>query len=171
MSEDFGRDIGATERMVREWQEGAADKAEKFGRMQQRVQQITVTETTRDGAIQVTVSANGMLTDLRLSDQANNRPMPKLGAEIMRTIQTAQSKIPDLMQQAVEETVGLQDAAAQHVISQARKTFPEPPAEAPVQSNPPASGGSGASSYTPPRRRSGPESDWDDDFGNDSFLR
>jgi DNA-binding protein YbaB len=127
LSEDFGRDIGAAERMVRDWQERATEKAEKFGRMQQEIEQISVTESSRDGAIQVTVNSAGILQNLQLSEKANNRPMAKLAAEIMRAVQTAQAKVPELMQRAVADTVGLEDSAAQHVLGQARKYFPEPP--------------------------------------------
>ncbi|WP_344133856.1 hypothetical protein [Saccharopolyspora halophila] len=35
MPEDFGTDIRATEQLVRQWQERAAEKAERYGRMQE----------------------------------------------------------------------------------------------------------------------------------------
>lgn len=113
--------------MVRQWQDRAAEKAEKFGRMQQEIEQLSVTESSRDGAIQVTIGSNGILRNIQLSEGAANRPMPKLAAEIMRAIQAAQAKIPDLMQRAVADTVGLEDTAAQHVLGAARKNFPQPP--------------------------------------------
>lgn len=171
MPEEFGGDVGATERMVREWQERATEKAEKFGRMQQQVERISVTEASRDGAVRLTVSSNGMLQDLQLAESANSRPMPKLGAEIMRLVQTAQAKIPDLMQQAVADTVGLQDSAAQHVVDQARKTFPQPPDDEPEGSRADEVRGERPEGYRSPRRGGGPEDDWDDDLGNGSFLR
>lgn len=177
MAEDFGRDIGAAERMVREWQDRAAEKAEKFNRLQQQVEQISVTESSRDGAIQVTVASTGMLQNLQLADNADNRPMPRLGAEIMRLVQQAQAKIPGQMQEAVEGTVGLADSAAQHVLDQARKHFPEPPPE----EEPPRGTRSNEirpateDDHQPPQRRQSPgrrrPDDFDDDFGNGSFLR
>ncbi|WP_406688617.1 YbaB/EbfC family nucleoid-associated protein [Saccharopolyspora sp. ID03-671] len=183
MAEDFGRDIGAAERMVREWQDRAAEKAEKFTRLQQQVENIAVTESSRDGAIRVTVASSGMLQDLQLADNADNRPMARLGADIMRLVQQAQAKIPGQMQQAVEDTVGMGDSAAQHVLDQARRHFPEPPPE----EEPPARGGGRNEIRTPvedtaqpPRRPQPPQQspgrrrpdDFDDeDFGNGSFLR
>lgn len=175
MAEDFGRDIGAAERMVREWQDRAAEKAEKFNRLQKHVEQISVTESSRDGAIRVTVAST--CRDLQLAENANNRPMPRLGAEIMRLVQQAQAKIPGQMQQAVEDTVGLADSAAQHVLGQARKHFPEPPPEEepPRGTRPNEIRPSAEDDYQPPRRQSSPgrrrPDDFDDDFGNGSFLR
>lgn len=178
VAEDFGRDIGAAERMVRDWQDRAQENAEKFNRLQQQVESISVTESTRDGAIQVTVASTGMLQNLQLADSADKRTMPKLAAEIMRLVQQAQAKIPGQMEQAVEDTVGLADSAAQHVLGQARKHFPEPPPE----EEPPR--GTRANEIRtsvedespPPRRQQAPgrrkPDDFDDeDFGNGSFLR
>ncbi|MFI0463937.1 YbaB/EbfC family nucleoid-associated protein [Saccharopolyspora sp. 5N102] len=187
-------DIGAAERMVQQWQERAAEKAEKFGRMQQEIEQIAVTETSRDGAIQVTIGSNGILQSLQLSENASNRPMAKLGAEIMRAVQAAQAKIPTLMQQAVSNTVGLDDVAAQHVLTQARKNFPEPPEDEPDAPRshgheaqelqfgtaddyeepanrpaPPAARPAPPQQRQPARRR--PDDFDDGDFSNQSFLR
>ncbi|GAB3298991.1 YbaB/EbfC family nucleoid-associated protein [Parasphingorhabdus pacifica] len=122
-------DANAAEQMVRQWQERAAEKAQKFDAMRSRVEQISVTESTRDGAVRVTVGFNGLLQGLQLSEAAANRPMAKLSTEIMRTVQLAQSKLPDLMQEAVADTVGTEDTAAQHVVSEARRNFPEAPEE------------------------------------------
>jgi DNA-binding protein YbaB len=172
--EDIGRDIGATERMVREWQERATEKAEKFGRMQQQIEEIAVTESSKDGAITVTIASSGTLQDLSLAENAGNRPMAKLGAEIMRLVQTAQAKIPDRMQEAVAGTVGLDDTAAQHVLGQARAHFPEPPDDEPITPNDPRANEvrpEQRDDYQPPRRKRGVEDGWDDDFGNGSFLR
>ncbi|GGI79388.1 hypothetical protein GCM10011581_15700 [Saccharopolyspora subtropica] len=192
MHEDFGTDIGAAERMVREWQERAAEKAEKFGRMQQRIEQISVTESSRDDAIQVTVGSNGILRNLQLSEKAGNRPMAKLSAEIMRLVQAAQAKLPDLMEQAVADTVGLDDPAAQHVVGRAREQFPDPPEdedeprrpgsgvqemrfgidddEEPQQRPRPTAPQQRKQPPAPPRRR-GPDDFDDEDFSSGSFLR
>ncbi|MCI2417112.1 YbaB/EbfC family nucleoid-associated protein [Saccharopolyspora sp. K220] len=186
VSEGFGADIGATERMVRQWQEQAAEKAEKFARMQEEIEQISVTESSRDGAIQVTVSSAGILQDLQLAESAGNRPMVRLSVEIMRTVQAAQAKIPELMQQAVVDTVGLDDSAAQHVVDQARRYFPEPPED----EDAPQQRGAGVQEmqfgvdddYDQPQRRQPPNppqqppsrrrpDDFDDDLSGGSFLR
>lgn len=182
-------DANAAEQMVRQWQERAAEKAQKFDAMRSRVEQISVTESTRDGAVQVTVGSNGLLQGLQLSEAAASRPMAKLSTEIMRTVQLAQSKLPDLMQEAVADTVGTEDTAAQHVVSEARRNFPEAPEEdddAPGTSQ--TSGiremdiGNEDDSAQPPREslppqqpptRGGSTAEFDDDdFGDgSSFLR
>lgn len=177
--------VGGAEQMVRQWQEQAAEKAQKFEAMRSQVEQISVTESTRDGAVQVTIGSNGLLQGLQLSEAAANRPMSKLSAEIMRTVQLAQSKIPDLMQQAVADTVGTEDPAAQHVMGEARRNFPEPPEEGEDEPGTRHAGiqemNVGAEDdYAPPQRQTPPQppttrqqpDDFDDDdFGDGSFLR
>ena len=170
-------DIGATERMVREWQERAQQKAERFGRMQSEIEQLSITESSRDGAVEVTVGSSGMLQRLELADSAGNRPMHRLAAEIMHVVQLAQSKIPERMQPAAADTVGEDDEAVQHVLGQAKRFFPEAPAEpeeprrggvremrVEVDDEPPQQ----------PRRHTGrrrPDDFDDDDFSRGSFLR
>ncbi|MBB5153080.1 YbaB/EbfC family nucleoid-associated protein [Saccharopolyspora phatthalungensis] len=193
MPDNVGADIGAAERMVQQWQERAAEKAEKFSRMQQEIEQIAVTETSRDGSIQVTIGSNGILRDLQLTENASNRPMAKLAAEIMRAVQAAQARVPALMQQAVADTVGLEDPAAQHVLGEARKSFPDPPAdedeprqgrsgvpqmrfgieedyEEPQRPQPPQRPAAPPPHQQRPSRRRPDDFD-DDDFGDRSFLR
>jgi DNA-binding protein YbaB len=191
VSEGLGGDIGATERMVQQWQERAADKAEKLGRMQQKIEQLSVTEVSRDGAVEITVKSNGIVQNVQLAESAANRPMAKLSAEIMRTIQAAQAKLPELMQQAVADTIGLEDSSAQHVLSEARRNFPAPPQD--DEDGHPSRGGVQEMQFrvedddhdAPPRRqppqRPGPPPSRpgrrspldfdDDDFSGGSFLR
>lgn len=182
MTEDFGRDVGAAERMVREWQERASEKAERFGRMQAEIEDISVTESSSDGAVRVTLSSNGILRDLSLSDQAANRSMSKLAAEIMRAVRSAQSRIPELMRQAAADTVGTEDPTVQHVLSQARENFPEPPeSEEPRTSGPGVremnlgpedDDGAVTAPESSARSRQRPEEpDEDEGFEGRSFLR
>jgi hypothetical protein len=179
-------DISAAERMVRDWQERATEKAERFGRMQAEIESISVTESSRDGAVTVTVGSSGLLENLELGENAGNRPMAKLAAEIMRTVQLAQAKIPELMQQVAADTVGEDDTAVQHMLGQAKRFFPE----APEDSDDDAPKRPGVQEmrvdvddYEQPQRRSAPRpqprpsgrrspDDFDDDdFGSGSFLR
>lgn len=176
-------DVGAAERMVRQWQDRAAEKARKFEAMRSEVEAIEVTESSRDGAVRVTVGSNGLLQGLELSEGAGNRPMAKLSAEIMRTVRLAQSRIPELMEQAITGTVGADDPAAQHIMGETRKNFPEAPEE-----EDPAAGRAGTKQAgvqemsvgedeppsAPPRRpqpRRRPDDVDDDDFSSGSFLR
>jgi hypothetical protein len=64
-----------------------------------------------------------------IAESARDKRMSEVSAEIMRTLQRAQSRIPELLQQAMAETIGTQDETANVLFAEARKNFPPAPAE------------------------------------------
>jgi hypothetical protein len=108
-----------------DWEQQVQAAAAGYQRMAERVDQILVTETSKDYSVRVTVSASGLLTDLQLLDR-------ELAAKVMACVRAAQAKIPDLMRAAMVETVGTQDPNTYLVLSAARERFPELPAEKPA---------------------------------------
>ncbi|RSM68634.1 hypothetical protein DMH04_46990 [Kibdelosporangium aridum] len=100
-----------------DWERQIESTAAAYRQMNERVRQILVTETAPDGSVQVTVSAAGVLTDLRLSDRG-------LAEQIMACVRKAQARIPDLMRTAMLETVGPQDTNTHLVLASARERFP-----------------------------------------------
>lgn len=115
------------------WQEQIAQNAERYRQLQQHLSQVAITEMSRDGSIKVTVSADGLVTDLVLKERWRQPPLPQLAAEIIECLSRAQARIPDLVQKAMVEIVGTQDAGAHLVLSDARDKFPEPPPRDPVR--------------------------------------
>lgn len=121
--------IEDSERMVDDWVRHAQERATKYQAMAERFAELSVTERSSDGTVELTVTSKGILTDLRISEQAGSRTMAEVSAQIMRTLQRAQSRIPELLQDLLTDTVGTQDTVANHVVDEAKKTFPEPPEE------------------------------------------
>lgn len=172
--------IDASEKMVDNWTRQLQERAAKYQSMAARFEGITVTERSADGHVEVTVSAKGMLTDLKIAEAASGQRMAEVSALVMRTLQKAQARIPELLQEVMEETIGLQDEAATRMFAEAKKTFPEPPSddeaepadalrfdaseEDPAPKPPPPPG----RPSQPPRRR--PRRDDDDDMGDDSIF-
>jgi DNA-binding protein YbaB len=179
--------IDASERMVDNWTRQVQERAEKYQAMAARFEGTTVTERSADGTVELTVNAKGMLTDLKLAEAAGEKRMAEVSAQVMRTLQKAQSRIPELLQEAMAETIGLEDAAATKMFDDAKKTFPEPPeddepqpaddalrfdpadepAARPTPPPPPPSP-SPSPQAQPPRRR-GRRDDDDDDMGDSIY--
>ncbi|RKT56671.1 YbaB/EbfC family nucleoid-associated protein [Saccharothrix australiensis] len=170
-------DIGGSERMLEQWQANIEQKAARYQQMAERVQDLSITEASKDGLIRLTIGSNGILRDLEIAEGAAGKRMAEVSAEVMRTLQRAQSRIPELLRQAMAETIGTQDETANVLFDEARKNFPAPPQEdapPPVhremrfgiddeyQPPPPPP----PTTRRPPARR--PEED--DDFGGQSFL-
>ncbi|MBW4719898.1 YbaB/EbfC family nucleoid-associated protein [Saccharothrix sp. SC076] len=174
-------DIGASERMLDQWQAGIERKAERYQRMAEHVQGLSITETSKDGLVRLTIGSNGILTRLEIAEQAGGKRMAEVSAEVMRTLQRAQSRIPELLQQAMAETIGTGDETANVLLHEAKKHFPAPPQDdVPPPVNRELDFGLDDDGHreqtrrpqAPPTRRPpasrGPDDD--DDFGGRSFL-
>ncbi|MCS7478105.1 YbaB/EbfC family nucleoid-associated protein [Umezawaea endophytica] len=122
-------DVGGSERMLAQWETSIREKAERYQDMAERVQGLSITETSRDGTIRLTIGSNGILSSVDIAESARDKRMSEVSAEIMRTLQKAQSRIPELLQQAMAETIGTQDETANVLFAEARKNFPPAPAE------------------------------------------
>ncbi|MGW7534187.1 YbaB/EbfC family nucleoid-associated protein [Amycolatopsis sp. NPDC054798] len=177
--------IDASEQMVEGWTKQLQQTAARYQAMAERMQGQTVTERSKDGSVEVTVDAKGLLKNLVLADSAAGKKMADVSAEVMRLVQRAQARIPELLQQAAAETVG-GDQTTETLVADAQRTFPAPPAEEPDESGPDRvrrflpedAEETGAAAPPPPPRPAAPptpppqpqrrrrsSSDDDDDFG------
>jgi hypothetical protein len=172
-------DIAGSEQMLANWNQTIQERAARYQEMATRVQGMTISERSSDGSVELTVGSNGILQNLVINESAAGKRMSEISGEIMKLLQRAQSRIPELLQEAMAETIGTQDETANVLFNEAKKNFPAPPAEDPpvrpaqvtneinfrVEDDaPPAR----PTPPPPPRRR--PPSDDDDDFGGESVL-
>jgi DNA-binding protein YbaB len=172
-------DIAGSEQMLANWNQQIQERAARYQEMATRVQGMTLSERSSDGAVEITIGSNGILQNLVINESAAGRRMSEISGEIMKLLQRAQSRIPELLQEAMAETIGTQDETANVLFNEAKKNFPEPPAEEPARTpytsnelnfrveddTPPPPPRS-----TPPPARRRPPSDDDDDFGGQSVL-
>jgi hypothetical protein len=112
-----------------DWQQELARNAQRFAALHDQVGRMSVTEATADGMIRVTVSADGLLTDLALHQRYQGVPMGLLSTRIMACVRRAQARIPDLLGQAMLATIGPDDPAAQTMLAESRRRFPAAPPE------------------------------------------
>lgn len=178
--------VDASEQMIEGWTKQLQQTAARYQAMAERMQGQTVTERSKDGSVEVTVDAKGLLKNLVLADSTAGKKMADVSAEVMRLVQRAQARIPELLQQAAAETVG-GDETTETLVADAQRTFPAPPAEEPGESEPdrvrrflPEDAEETGAPAPPPPRPAGPptpppppqqqrrrrnSSDDDDDFG------
>ncbi|MEU3274213.1 YbaB/EbfC family nucleoid-associated protein [Saccharomonospora sp. NPDC006951] len=180
--------IEASERMVDDWNRRVQEQARRYQAMAERVEAVSVTEHSRDNAVEVTVNSKGLLTDLVISDAVQGKRMAEVSQQVMRTVQAAQARLPDLLRQAMTETVGTEDQAVNKVFHDAKAQFPQPPEDEPQppphrelrfgpedeeqDAPPPVPPSQSTESRPKPRsrpRRHRPGDD-DDDFGGRSIL-
>lgn len=176
-------DIAGSEQMLSDWDRNVRERADRYQAMATRVQGMTINERSSDGSIELTIGSNGILQHLTIAESARDKRMSEVSGEIMRCLQRAQSRIPELLQEAMAETIGTQDETANVLFNEAKKNFPEPPSD---DTPPPPAARDEIRFNTeeeeqamtrpatpprppaPPRRR--PPQDDDDDFGGQSVL-
>jgi DNA-binding protein YbaB len=107
--------------------------------MSERLRDLRVTMSDRNGLAEVTVDSTGALVGLRLTERIG-RVAPEVVAQaIMATIGEARNRMADQSQEAIAETVGTESTAARaiadSVVRQLSRNVPTEPA-APVASRP-----------------------------------
>jgi DNA-binding protein YbaB len=126
----FGVDGYQTEQELRRWATDVQAKAERYQAMQTQVAEVTVTESSRDDVVQVTVESSGVVTDLRISDRSRELSGAELADVVLTTMRRAQSKITEKVADVMQRTVGDDPAAVASVVRSYQQRFPEPEPEA-----------------------------------------
>ena len=121
----YDTDPDEMERRLSQWTQGFAEKAKQFHAMRTQVEQIAVTESSRDGAVRVTVDSRGMLTDLTLTDRIREMSPPELAVQVMACLRRARQQLAPLVQDAMQATVGGDEPVVEKVVSGYRERFGE----------------------------------------------
>ncbi|MBU3061644.1 YbaB/EbfC family nucleoid-associated protein [Nocardia sp. NEAU-G5] len=116
------------------WAQDLEGRAERYQDLHGRMAGLSVTETSRDGAITVTIDNTGVPTDLHLAESARGRAPAELATQIMRCLRRAQAILRHEVEAMVMDTVG-EDDTGTAVIDQYARRFPDPELAEP-QDNP-----------------------------------
>lgn len=104
----------------------AEQAAQRYQSMQQQVAEISVSHTSADGAITVTVAASGSVTGLSLSDRVGRLGPDDLATKILDCIRRAQSMLGGQVQAVMTATVGDDVETVRAVVSSYAARFPGP---------------------------------------------
>ncbi len=104
----------------------AKAKAERYGAMRALAGQVSVSESSKDGVVTVTVDSAGNLTDLRITDRVREMSGAEVAAAVLFTLRTAQSRLPDKLAAVMAETIGDDQQTADVIVNNYRAKFPEP---------------------------------------------
>jgi DNA-binding protein YbaB len=168
--------------MIDDWERNATEKAARFQRMAEQVEQVSITESVAGGAVSVTVGHNGLPTNIAMTDAVRRMDPDEIAANVMAAIRKAQSRYPARLAEILADTVGEDDPAAQHILTTAEQSFPaapdEPVLESATRAEPSRFGDVEEDDHeAQPRRpaqspRRPPAGDADDeDFGDDPIFR
>lgn len=101
------------------WAEQLQRKADAYRGLHHQMAQLTVTETSADGMVRVSVDVQGVPTELTLTGRARGADPARLSAELMTCLRRAHSTLATQVQDLVTASVpdSEEDAAAQIVAS------------------------------------------------------
>jgi DNA-binding protein YbaB len=125
----FGGDAKTVNARLDDWVAAARAKAERYQDVAARTRAVSVTETSRDGLVTVSVDANGTVTDLTLTDRVRDLSGQQVATAVLRTIQRANARIPDRIAELMRAAVGDDPATIDAVLANYRARFPEPEPE------------------------------------------
>ncbi|MET9001720.1 YbaB/EbfC family nucleoid-associated protein [Amycolatopsis sp. Hca4] len=152
-------------RRMDDWAAGFAAKAQRYQAAQEETERLRLTATSSDGAVSVTVGADGTVTDLTFSNKVKSFPLDELSRQILTTMRRAQSGIAERVAGVMAEKLGDEDRETRSLLlDNLRGRFPDPdepdeqPPVTPPAPVPPAPQGGAATppapgTPQPPRRR------------------
>jgi DNA-binding protein YbaB len=168
---DLMRDPDEAIRRMDDWAAGFAAKAERYQAAQEQTERLRLTASSGDGAVSVTVGADGTVTDLTFSNKIKSFPLDELSRTILTTMRRAQSGIAERVAGVMSEELGDEDRETRTLLlDNLRGRFPDPdepddpvPADPPpAPPQPPPAAGAGTPPASPPRRAGATDPDEQD---------
>lgn len=106
------------------WAEQLQREADTYRGLHRRMFQLTVTETSTDGMVRVSVGAQGVPTELTLTDRVRGADPARLSAELMTCLRRAQgtrdAQVQDLVTASVPDR---EDDGAAQILASYRNRF------------------------------------------------
>lgn len=112
---------------LEKWAAGLEQRAQRYTELQQRLNATSATEGSPDGAVRVTVDANGVPTEISLSERTRGMDPGHLSAHIMACMKRAQAKLRQQAQELIQTIVPADDEPARQLVAQYQQRFPDPP--------------------------------------------
>jgi DNA-binding protein YbaB len=99
-----------------DWAAGLEAKVQRYQAALEQAEQLQLTATSGDGAISVTVGANGSVVGLDFTSKVRSFPLEEFSRQILTTMRRAQAGIGDRVAEVMNEHLGDDDDAARTVL-------------------------------------------------------
>ncbi|MGV9292941.1 YbaB/EbfC family nucleoid-associated protein [Amycolatopsis sp. NPDC003676] len=139
MSDPLSNGTGDRAAQVDQWVARAKEKAQRYQEMQSAIGRVSVTESSRDGLVTVTVDSAGNATDLRITDKVRELSGEQVATAVLTAMRRAQARLPERLGEVMTETIGDDRDTIDTVVGRYREKFPEPEPETPAPPADPAS--------------------------------
>src|SRR3954452_276577 len=106
MSDPLSSTDGDPAARLDRWAAEAKAKAQRYQAMRAQVGQVSVTESSKDGTVTVTVDSAGNVTDLRITDAVKEMSGSQAASAVLLTLRKAQSRLPEKLAEVMTDTIG-----------------------------------------------------------------
>ncbi|TDP97540.1 YbaB/EbfC family nucleoid-associated protein [Labedaea rhizosphaerae] len=113
------------ERQLDDVVETAIRRAEAFTEARHRIDEVTVTHRSPDGAVSVTVRASGAVLDVTCSELVRTMPPHQVAATFQACVQAAQAGVARRME-GILRAAAPGDPLTDELVADAHKAFPPP---------------------------------------------
>ena len=128
---DFSGGFGAglSEEWVDSFERSARERAAVAQDLSAGVAGLSVTAEGAGGAVRVTVSGSGAVTDLRLEPEVEGWAASEIAERVLWTMRRAQAQLADEVRAVAARTVGLESESGRAVVASFGDRFPVPEPE------------------------------------------
>ena len=136
-----GFGAGLSEEWVDSFERSARERAAAAQDLSAGVAGLSVTAEGAGGAVRVTVSGSGAVTDLRLEPEVEGWAASEIAERVLWTMRRAQAQLVDEVRAVAARTVGVDSESGRAVVGGFRDRFPVPEPEAGLPGEAPQVGG------------------------------
>lgn len=136
MSDPLSSTDGDPAARLDRWAAEAKAKAQRYQAMRAQVGQVSVTESSKDGTVTVTVDSAGNVTDLRITDAVREMSGSRAASAVLLTLRKAQSRLPEKLAEVMTDTIGDDPQTMNTIVGNYRAKFPEPEPESEDEATP-----------------------------------
>ena len=122
---DFARtDPGQAGQALIGWADELQRKAEAYRGLHHQMSQLAVTEASADGMVRISVDAQGVPTELTVTERSRGVDPARLSAELMTCLRRAHGTLATQVQDLVAaSTLDSEDSPAAHIVACYRDRF------------------------------------------------
>jgi hypothetical protein len=120
---DIRQDLPQGDEWIDAWLSSISTHTAQTGKLAERVATTSATASSVDGAVEVTVSSAGVLTELRLDEEVRSWPAERIATEILAVQRAAQRLLVARVAAVARETVGEHSPTAQAMVEELRTRF------------------------------------------------
>lgn len=116
-------DLDAAERLIDGWQSAIEKRASEAKTLAQRLGGLRATARSKDGLVEVTVGASGVVNALSLDEKTRGQSASETSRQILAVMREAQAELARRTAEVTAETLGPDSTTGQAIVDSFAQRF------------------------------------------------